>query len=62
MWPQLLKWLPGLVINAVGPVIDLVKGKDRERLRNVKRFAEQGKSGVLSKDDALTLILREFEE
>lgn len=62
MWPQLLKWLPGLVINAVGPVIDLVKGKDREKLRNVKRFAEQGQSGVLSKDDALTLILREFED
>lgn len=62
MWGQVLKWLPGLVINAVGPVIDLVKGKDRERLRNVKKFAEQGRDGVLSKDDAIVLILREFED
>lgn len=62
MWQQLLKWLPGLIINAVGPIIDVVQGKDREKLRNVQRFAEHARDGLLTKDDAIVLILREFEE
>ena len=62
MWGQVLKWIPGLVINAVGPVIELVQGKDRERLRNVKKYAEQAKDGLLSNEDAIALILIEFED
>lgn len=62
MWGQLLRWLPALVINAVGPVIDVVQGRDREKLRNIKRLAEQARAGVVSYEGAIILILSEFED
>lgn len=52
--------LPGLAMNAVGPVIDLIKGKQAAKLKEIKKICDHAEAGIISETDALNMIRGEL--
>lgn len=60
MWTTILRMLPGLAMNAVGPVIDLIKGKQAAKLKEIKKICDHAEAGIISETDALNMIRGEL--
>jgi len=58
MWRNLLKYVPNLLIHAIGPVTDLIqsKSKCKESLHDIKIYCEQVEAGLLTSEQAIELI------
>jgi hypothetical protein len=61
MWGTVLKYIPALLLNSVGPIIDLVKGKQTDKLKQIKTLCDHADGGLLSDKDALQLIRELFK-
>lgn len=61
MWQTLLKYLPGIVVNSIGPVMDLIQAKNAKRLKQIKVYCDQVQAGLLTSDQAIPLIEQELK-
>ena len=56
MWDRLLKYLPGLIINSIGPITDLIQNKNKHKLVDIKVYCDQVEAGLLTAEQAIELI------
>jgi hypothetical protein len=56
MWDKILKYLPSLLINAVGPVTELIQQKNKEKLKDIKVYCDQVEARMLTPEQAIELI------
>lgn len=56
MWDRILKYLPGLIINSIEPITDLVQNKNKHKLADIRVYCDQVEAGLLTAEQAIELI------
>ena len=61
MWQTLLRYIPTLAVNAVGPILELLQAKNAKRLKQIKVYCDQVNAGMLTPEQGISLILEELK-
>ncbi len=56
MWDKLLKYLPGLLINGIPAVRDIILNRGKSKLADIKVYCDQVEAGLLTAEQAIELI------